>query len=35
MSQILRTLVLGLLRGYKWAISPLLSPGLPLCAHLF
>ena len=35
MSQILRTLVLVLLRGYKWAISPLLSPAcryVPTCS---
>jgi len=35
MSQIARTLVLGLLRGYQWAISPLLPPAcryLPTCS---
>jgi uncharacterized protein len=35
MNQILRTPVLGLLRGYKWAISPLLPPAcryVPTCS---
>ena len=35
MSQIARTLILGLLRGYKWAISPLLPPAcryVPTCS---
>jgi len=35
MSQIARTFVLGLLRGYKWAISPMLPPAcryVPTCS---
>lgn len=35
MSQIARTLMLGLLRGYKWAVSPLLPPAcryVPTCS---
>jgi putative membrane protein insertion efficiency factor len=35
MSQIARTFMLGLLRGYKWAISPLLPPAcryVPTCS---
>jgi uncharacterized protein len=35
MNQIARTFVLGLLRSYKWAISPLLPPGcryVPTCS---
>lgn len=35
MSQIAKTFVLGLLRGYKWAISPLLPPAcryVPTCS---
>ena len=35
MSQIAKTLMLSLLRGYKWAISPLLPPAcryVPTCS---
>ena len=35
MSQFARTCMLGLLRGYKWAISPLLPPAcryVPTCS---
>jgi len=35
MTQIARTLMIGLLRGYKWAISPLLPPAcryVPTCS---
>jgi uncharacterized protein len=36
MNQIAKTFVLGLLRGYKWAISPLLPPAcryVPTCSE--
>jgi putative membrane protein insertion efficiency factor len=35
-SQIVRTFVLGLLRGYKWALSPLFPPAcryVPTCSE--
>ena len=36
MNQLSKTIVLGLLRGYKWAISPILSPAcryVPTCSE--
>jgi uncharacterized protein len=36
MSEIAKTFVLGLLRGYKWAISPLFPPAcryVPTCSE--
>jgi len=36
MSQMVKIVVLGLLRGYKWAISPLFLPAcryVPTCAE--
>ena len=35
MNQLSKTIVLSLLRGYKWAISPILSPAcryVPTCS---
>jgi len=36
MNQLSKTIVLSLLRGYKWAISPMLSPAcryVPTCSE--
>lgn len=36
MKSVVKTIVLGMLRGYKWAISPLLPPAcrfVPTCSE--